>query len=178
MEHATLARPYAKAAFQYASQYSKLSEWQEWLNVLANALDKPSIKHCLSHPGLPRDALAESLIAATGLGDDDKRANFTRLLVERQRLIILPAIVAIFNQLKAAQEQIIAVQLKTVSPVVETLKQKLLNALKIRLGCQVILEHKIDPSLIGGALVRAGDLVIDGSIRGKLQKLQEQLLKQ
>ena len=177
MENATLARPYAKAAFKFALTEARLDVWYDWLSQLACAVQQPKIWRLLSHPGIPRDNLGDALIAATQLETSDKRVNFLRLLAHRQRLDLLPDIAKGFNQLKAARDKVLTVYVKTVVPLAENLKVRLYNALKIRLGCEVVLEEQIDKTLVGGALLKAGDLVIDGSVRGKLQKLREQLLK-
>jgi len=177
MENATLARPYAKAAFKFALAETKLDVWSDWLSQLASVVQNSKIRALLTHPSVSRDTLGDTFITATQLDAADKRVNFLRLLAHRQRLALLPEIAMEFNQLKAAREKVLTVTVKTVAPIADNLKERLHNALKIRLGCEVVLAEQIDKSLVGGAILRAGDLVIDGSIRGKLQKLREQLLK-
>ena len=176
MENATLARPYAKAAFRFALQQAQLDVWSEWLVQLSLTVQQPKIHRLLNHPGVSADVLLQAFSGVMQLTVEDKRTNFLRLLIQRRRLILLPDIAAIFNQLKAAREQVQTVCVTTTAPLADSLKDRLLQALKIRLGCEVMLEQQIDQSLLGGAVLRAGDLVIDGSVRGKLQKLKEQLL--
>ena len=110
-------------------------------------------------------------------GDDlnSKGQNFIRLLAENKRLVLLPEIAALYEILKANQEKSVDVEITTAFEISSDIAEKLANSLRSRLEREINLATKVDQSLLGGAVIRAGDTVIDSSVRGKLTKLAESI---
>ena len=125
----------------------------------------------LGSPKLPKSQLAQIFIELVGQELGDRGANFIRLLAENRRLGLLPEIAQGFEQLRADAERTIEATVRSASPLGDQERAALAQALKKRLDREVTLKCETDPRLIGGAVIRAGDLVIDGSVRGKLERL-------
>ncbi|MDX1443828.1 MAG: F0F1 ATP synthase subunit delta [Gammaproteobacteria bacterium] len=167
----TLARPYAKAVFELAQAKGSFDAWQEMLGTLAAIVKVDDVQALLKDPRVSTEMQAEIVIAAAKDVLDDKGSNFVKVLAKYRRLAVLPAIEADFTELRAAAENTVAASLHTVVEATEEQKQSVRDALAKRLGRDVELSCEIDESLIGGALIQAGDLVIDSSVRGKLERL-------
>lgn len=172
-ELSTLARPYAKAAFQVALQDSALDSWSGMLGVASAVTGEETVSALLTDPSLSSEHVAESLIDICGNALDSKGKNFIQLLAENKRLVLLPEISALFETMKANQEKSVDVEVTTAFEVSSDISDKLANALKASLQREIRLATNVDPSLIGGAVIRAGDNVIDSSVSGKLKKLAE-----
>ena len=172
-ELTTLARPYAKAAFEVAVADGGLKNWSKMLAVAASVAVNDSVAAVLSSPALAAEQLAQSLIEVCGDELDDKGQNFVRLLAENKRLSLLPEISMLFEVLKANQEKSVDVEITTAFEISSDISNKLAKALKTRLQREIKLATRVNQNLIGGAVIRAGDTVIDNSIRGKLSKLAE-----
>jgi F-type H+-transporting ATPase subunit delta len=172
-ELSTLARPYAKAAFEHANQTGTLEHWAEMLNLLSALTQSQNIAALLQSPAeTPRGKagkLAE--ICADKLSQDGQ--NFIHILADNRRLSLLPEIGAQFNALKAEQEKAVEVAITSARELSDDQQARLVSALSERLKREVSVEVSIDPALLGGLVVRAGDTVIDGSLRGRLSKLAE-----
>ncbi len=169
----TLARPYAKAAFEVALESDDLEKWSTMLSLTATLSSIDAVSAVLSSPTLAADDLAKVLIDLCGDELDQKGQNFIRLLAENKRLKLLPEISSIYEILKANQQKSVDVEITTAFEVSSEASDRLASALKQRLQRDIQLTSKVDQALIGGALIRAGDTVIDNSIRGKLNKLAE-----
>jgi F-type H+-transporting ATPase subunit delta len=174
-ELSTLARPYARAAFEYAVEAGALENWSEVLNTLADVVEHPTVERLLSSPHYTIEQQAETLLDLCGEGLDDKSRNLVRLLAENRRLPLLPEISEQFHRLKVEREKTVDVELHVASEIDDSQRDKLVEALGKRLDRKVNVSVRIDKSLLGGVLVRAGDAVIDGTIRGRLNKLAEAL---
>lgn len=174
-ELSTLARPYAKAAFEYASQEDALTDWLGELQLIAAVVETPKVQSLLSDPALTAEAQAEAFVAlfADELGDSRKR--FVHVLADNRRLGLAAQILAQFAQLKALREQTVEVEMVSAFDVPDEVRDRIAAALGKRLQREVVVSTDTDSSLIGGVLIRAGDLVIDGSVRGRLNKLAEAL---
>ena len=172
-ELSTLARPYAKAAFQYAEDNSALAEWAPQLQTLAAIVVDSKVATVLDTPSFTSSALAQLVIELAGDDVSGTVANFVHVLAENKRLKLLPQISAQFEQFKASRESSIDIELVSAFELAESTQQKLSDALAARLDRRVNVSTALDPSLLGGVLVRAGDTVIDGSVRGRLNKLAE-----
>jgi len=172
-ELSTLARPYARAAFEVALQDSALDSWASMLGVSAAVANEESISALLTDPSLSSERVAQSFIDILGDALEAKSQNFIRLLAENKRLVLLPEIAGLFEILKANQEKSIDVEITTAFEVSSEISDRLAAALKDRLQREIRLATSVDKSLIGGAVIRAGDTVIDSSVRGKLNKLAE-----
>lgn len=171
----TIARPYAKAIFEYALAAKKLAAWSSLLQILAQTVVEPKALSFIDSPAATVDQqcqLLQTVIDKAKVDVEGKAAeNFVALLAQNKRLPILPDISAQYEALRAEQEKTLMVQVASFSPLTSVQQQNLTQSLSQRLQRQISLEVNIDKSLLGGAVIRAGDLVIDGSVRGKLSKL-------
>ena len=170
-ESLTIARPYAQAAFLFASEHHTLKDWSEMLGLLAAVAADPVMSDMIDNPQLTEKQLADLFISVGGERLNEKCHNFIRMLAENGRLQMLPDIAALFEILRREAEQSIRAELVTAYPASEAQKDAVTAALKKRLERDIELQCSTDSSLLGGAIIRAGDLVIDGSIRGKLERL-------
>jgi F-type H+-transporting ATPase subunit delta len=172
-ELSTLARPYAKAAFEYARDINALGRWSNMLVTVVTVVQHPTVADLLNSPKLTAGQKGEKLVDICGNDLDGKVGNFIRYIAKNERLTLLPHIRVLFELLKANYEKTIDVDVATAFEMTEEQQAKLLDSLKAKLQREVNLQTAIDESLIGGVVVRAGDLTIDGSIRGRLAKLAE-----
>lgn len=174
-ELTTLARPYAKAAFQYAVEKNQLDEWSNMLAFAAQIAQATELAEILDNPRLTVRQKADAFISVCTEKLTEQGKQFISLLAENKRLSLLPQIGSLFEIYKAEQEKTVAVTVLSPYELGENEISALSGALKSRLGRTISLQTEIDESLIGGTIVRAGDLVIDASVRGKLAKLTETL---
>ena len=172
----TLARPYAKAAFELACEAQALPQWSQTLKALAGVTADAEIASLLANPRLSRSDVAAVLISALGDQLDAQGRNFLGLLAENKRIAALPAIAEEYETLRAAAEKRVDVEITTATVVAEAQKQALIGAIRKRLAREVQVEWKTDGALVAGAVIRAGDLVIDGSIAGELALLRQAVI--
>ncbi len=169
----TLARPYAKAAFEFARDDKDLAGWQSALSQAAAVSVDPSVEALLDSPSLTTADKGKKFGEICGDSLNEKQRNFVNALSENNRLDLLPQVSELFELYKANQEKTVDVEIQTAFEISGELEQKLASTLKTKLDRDVELSTVVDKSLIGGALIRAGDTVIDGSARGRLAKLSE-----
>lgn len=169
----TLARPYAKAAFEFALVAKDLAGWQQALSVAAAVSADDHVLDVLSSPSLTSAEKGEKFTELCGDALNDKQANFAKVLASNNRLALLPEVRELFELYKANQEKTVDVEIQTAFEISAELEQKIAATLKERLDRDIQLQTTVDKNLIGGALIRAGDTVIDGSARGRLAKLAE-----
>jgi len=174
-ENVTLARPYARAAFELARDAGQLAEWSAALGDMATTAEHEMLKPLLNDPGISPGQVSEIIVAACGLGDGPM-SNFVRLLAEGRRLGALVEIAVQFEAHRSEQEKTIDVEVTAASELDEAQQQRLAKALQKRLGRSVRLHVSLDESLLGGAVVKAGDLVIDGSVRTRLSQLAQSIM--
>ena len=172
-ELTTLARPYAKAAFNYALAQNDLQGWSTSLGVLAAVCADDKIKAALTSPALTAEQQLATLAEVCGSDLGEKAKNFVALLAENKRLLLLPVIAEQFEILKNKQEQLSQVNITSAFALADDTQSNLAKALEKKLNCSVEVSTSVDDKLIGGAVIRAGDLVIDSSVRGRLSKLTE-----
>jgi ATP synthase F1 subcomplex delta subunit len=172
-ELTTLARPYAKAAFECARVNKDLQAWSEALTLAANVTANEKVATLLSSPGLTSQQKATAVVELCGDKLTDKQQNFVTVLAENSRLTLLPQVRELFELYKANQEKSVDVDIQSAFDIDSTIEASLAKALTIKLDREVSLKTSVDKSLLGGAVIRAGDTVIDGSVRGKLAKLAE-----
>lgn len=165
----TVARPYAKAAFHQAQAGGDLGAWSASLQSAAVAVADPRVKSLLGSPRVTDEQLA-GLVADASSTQGDAR-NFIALLAENKRLPFLPEISQLFELLKDEAEGIVDVRITSAAPMEAHEQNQLVASLEKRFGRKVRVETDVDPSLIGGAVVRAGDLTIDGSLKSRLERL-------
>ena len=179
-ELSTLARPYAKAAFQFASENQCVSQWGEMLKLVAAVSEQKNVAALLSSPATTAEHQVKTLTDVCGddvVGGDigQHGVNFLRILAGNRRLPLLPQICSQFQVLQAEQLKVVEVDLISAFDIGASQQQALAGKLRQTLNRDVNINTTIDRALIGGVYIRAGDLVIDGSVRGKLAKLAEVL---
>lgn len=174
-ERATLARPYAEAVFRLARERKTLKVWSEMLQLAAAIAADPKITALIDNPRVPRSRFVDFFLDVGGKKLDQDAANLVRLLSDNHRLALLPEIAALYESLRAQAENRVEAEVVSASAVNETQLKDIAAALKKRLGRDIDLHTRIDPSLVGGIVIRAGDLVIDGSVQGKLRLLATHL---
>ncbi len=174
-ELSTLARPYAKAAFEFAVSAGELAGWSDQLSVVAAVSQVEKIDKILSSPSLTSEQQAKQFIDVCGDELTDGVKNFVKVLAENKRISLLPEIVELFEQFKSNREKSVDVNVTTVFELDNDVQQKLSASLSRKLDREVNLQTIIDKDLLGGVIIRAADVVIDGSIRGRLAKLAESM---
>ena len=171
----TFARPYAKAAFAFAKEAGHTDQWATALSQLATVIKAPEMKNLLGNPSLTPEKLFE-IIKACLPKFDESFQNFIQTLTYNRRLTAMPAIVELFNEYKAEAERTITVDMVSAFPLDEKQRDAFAAILGQRLQRKVNINSTTDESLIGGAIIRAGDEVIDGSVRGRLTQLADNLM--
>jgi F-type H+-transporting ATPase subunit delta len=170
-EKATIARPYTKAAFESARSHDAFERWSTVLGTASSAVQDERVARLLSSPRVRPEQLSDLIAQIVGNGMDELSRNFLATLAGNRRLALLPEIATMFEALRAEAENTADVQLISAMQLDDAQKQRLAAALKQRLKREVRLHCEVDESLIGGAIVRAGDFVIDGSLKARLDRL-------
>lgn len=174
-ELTTIARPYAKAAFEFALEHNALTKWSEMLQLSAAVSADPEMQSLLTNPRLTGEQLVELFADIGAAVLDDHGKNFLSLLAKNNRLGALVEIAALFEVQKAEHEKSVDVRVTAASELNADIKAKLAAKLETKLQRKVNLSYDINPELLGGVIIRAGDMVIDGSVRGKLEELSDAL---
>ncbi len=174
-EAITVARPYAQAAFDEARELGELKSWSDILQSLAQAVINPEVRAIITSPRIIKSQLVELILALSGGKANEIQRNFIKLLIEGQRLILLPEIVMLFEIMRADAEKNVDVVVTSAFDLSEAQKQKITAALKKRMGREIRLSCATDRKLLGGVIIRAGDKVIDGSARTHLSELANAL---
>lgn len=170
-EAITIARPYANAAFAIAQEKNELKAWSDFLAVLAQAVSEPEVQSIITSPVVTDEQVITLLTDVAGESKTDDGQNFLALLAENKRLQLLVDIADIYEELREEAEQTMTAEVTSARELTPEQEAKISAALKNRLGREVALNTTIDESLLGGAIIRAGDLIIDGSALGKLNRL-------
>ncbi len=174
-EAATIARPYAKAAFLSARETAALPSWSEALRLGGALAGDPRIADLVANPKMTIDERVSMFAGLGGDAIDRHWQNFIRLLAANKRLEVLPQIGALYELLRAQYENELDVDVTSAAAMDAGQQGKLKHALERRFSRDVRIHMTVDPALLGGAVIRAGDLVIDGSIHGRLQRLASEL---
>ena len=172
-ELTTLARPYAKAVFDVARDAKDLEGWSKALALMTAVSQQPSVIKLLNSPALTTQQKSASFVNLCGDEINATVVLFISVLSENKRLNLLTPIRELFEILKAKQEKFCDVQVVSAFELDNTVSLALADKLKTVLKSEVSLNTEIDNSLIGGVIIRAGDVVIDGSVKGRLQKLAD-----
>ncbi|MEJ0005102.1 MAG: F0F1 ATP synthase subunit delta [Steroidobacteraceae bacterium] len=175
-EKTTIARPYAKAAFAEARADSMLGAWSGALHTAAAVVEDPRMRSLIGDPHVSSAQLAQLVLDIAGAGLGEHGRNFVQTVAEAHRLDCLPEISALFDLFKDDAEGIADVTVTSAAPLDAKQQTTLSAALTRRLKREVRLHCTTDPELIGGAVVRSGDLVIDGSVRGRLERIAHELV--
>ena len=170
-DYAMIARPYALAVFKLAREEGNLKHWSEVLGFAAAVARDPSMAALIHSPRASADELATLFIDICGKRLSEHAENLIRLLAVNGRLTALPNIAEFYEQFRTEAEGMIEAELISAKPVDDAQQKKIAAALKSKLGRDITLHCTTDATLIGGAVIRAGDMVIDGSVRGRLEKL-------
>ncbi|MGN7726372.1 F0F1 ATP synthase subunit delta [Luteimonas sp. 22616] len=168
----TLARPYARAAFSIARDGGKFAEWSNALGFAARVAADPQVAGLLGNPRLA-DTDAVALLSPDGA--EPLFGDFLALLADNRRLVLLPEIAGLYEDLRAEAERVVKARVTSATALPAGELDTIKAALKKRFGREVEVESAVDASLIGGAVIDAGDVVIDGSLKGKLERLQTAL---
>lgn len=170
-EKATIARPYARAAFEFAQTNGTFKQWSEALSVAAAVVTEPSAAKLLNHPNVTATQLVELIAEIAGSKLDSSTKNFIATLAHNRRLALLPYIAQMYEVLRADVEGVADVEVISATTLDAAQQQRLTSALQTRLKRTIRLHCSVDASLMGGAIVRSGDLVIDGSVKERLASL-------
>jgi F-type H+-transporting ATPase subunit delta len=172
-ERITTARPYAKAIFALARKGNSLGTTSTGLQRAATVVADPQVHTLLGSPHVTAAQLAGLVNDIAGL--DENGRNFVTLLAQNRRLGFLPEIAALFEQMKSEVENAIDVEVVAAAKLTSEQESRYAAALQKKLGRQVRLHTRVDGSLLGGAVLKAGDLVIDGSLKGRLERLATEM---
>jgi F-type H+-transporting ATPase subunit delta len=170
-ENSTVARPYAKAVHDIAQERGQADAWSTLLELGAAAAADEGFQRLLGSPEHTEAALADLIIGICGEQADELGRNFFRVLAENERLGCLPEIQLEYERLRAETENVVGVEISSAVPLSDGQRETYAASLRQKLGKTVRLHCGIDETLLGGAVIRAGDLVIDGSLRGRLERL-------
>jgi F-type H+-transporting ATPase subunit delta len=170
----TLARPYARAAFEMARGANALADWTQKLSFAAEVANDSGVRNLVGNPKLAATDLV-GLFLAPSESANAPFANFIGLLAENHRLILLPEIAALYTEMRHEAQRILTVSVRSATALGDSQVIALKAALKKRFGRDIELEQQLDPSLLGGAVIDAGDVVIDGSVTGRLHRLESAL---
>jgi len=173
-EWTTIARPYAKAAFDYAVENKTIAQWQEMLVFAAEVSKNETVKSLLTG-SIAAEKLADIFNGVCGEQLDQQGQNLVMILAENRRLQAFPEISVMFNQLKAEYDKEIDVDIISAVKLNKKQQTDIGKSLEKRLARKVKLNCSVDPELIAGVLIKAGDTVIDGSLRSKLNRLSDAL---
>ena len=166
-ENITLARPYADAAFQLARATNALGPWQQALYRMAAVAADAQMVECISNPRLLPAQVSQLFLDVAGSVSAEQQ-NFVRLLVDNDRLQVLPEIRDLYVELKNGQEGVQEADIASAFPLDDATLKNLVAELEARFKCRIQATVSLDPELIGGVRIAVGDQVIDASVRGKL----------
>ena len=171
----TIARPYAEAVFARATETDTLDSWAETLEFLSAVVSDPSVADIIVNPAVEHGRRLQLLLDIGAEQLSEEGQNLLRVLVENDRLPTLPDIATLFHQMKSEHDGAIDVEVISAYALKPEAEKELAAALKKKLGREVNIGSSKDPTLIGGVKIRAGDMVIDGSVAGQLSQLANEL---
>lgn len=174
-ERLTLARPYAEAVFKLAQEGGDLAGWSAVLQNLAAVASDPQMKDIIANPETDDMALLGLIVDIVGKLDVQQE-NLVRVLMENDRLLLTPEIASLYEEQRAEAEASVDVQVSSAIALDAKQEKAIAASLEKKLGKKVNLSSNVDESLIGGVVIQAGDLVIDGSVKGRLGELASQLI--
>ncbi|MBV62339.1 F0F1 ATP synthase subunit delta [Abyssibacter profundi] len=174
-ELSTLARPYARAFFELQHEAGTLAAGQSAVDAMAAVVSEEQVARLIGHPAVSKEELVALVQGASGDALSDDGLKLLKVLADNKRVALLPAIAEQYGLLKDEAERRIAVDMTAAKPVSDDAQAALVAALSKRLGRDVELSVTIDDALIGGAVLRAGDLVIDGSVAGRVDRITQAL---
>ena len=174
-ELTTTSRPYAKAVFELAKEDGKLTDWSDSLSFMGAVARNEDVIKVMKSPRMTRTAKADAFVALCDGRLDDKQQNLVKLLSEYNRLDHLPVIASLFENLKDDEEGSVEVVVTSSQEMSKDEVKRVADAMTKRLGREVKIKTNIDASILSGMIIRAGDMVIDGSLQGRLNKMNNAL---
>ena len=176
-EKSTIARPYAQAAFDIANEKGDLKTWSDMLQLIAAVSSDAVMQDVIGNPSIEREKVIDIIFGVCADKLNDAGKNFVKVLADNGRLNIVTEIAERYEEHRAEAEKTVEAEVTSAFSLSEAQIKQMTEALKKRLGREVNLVTKIDESIVGGAIIRAGDLVIDGSVSGQLEKLAGTLMR-
>ena len=174
-ESITVARPYAEAAFSLAREHNALPAWSQMLALVAGVVRDPRVSEALDNPRLDAPAKESLLLSIAGERLSDDGRNFVRVLVEAERIALMPEIAALFDELKDRAEGTAKAEIETAFELTPAQLAEIQEALARRFGKRIEATVRVNPALIGGARVTVGDTVVDASVQARLTAMSTQL---
>ncbi len=175
-DNTTIARPYARAIFELAQAENNLQQWSDLLKILSLVVIDPEMRKVISSPRVSSEQLLMIISEVTGNQLDSLGQNFVKVLIDANRLRLAPFISDLFEKRRAEAEGRVDIDVLTAYELEPQQSSQLSDVMGKRLGKKVSISAKVDESLIGGIVIRAGDTVIDSSLRGRLNTLRNQLI--
>jgi F-type H+-transporting ATPase subunit delta len=172
---ATLARPYAEAVFKRAKEAKASDKWSEMLAFVALVMQDKDLVALVKNPKVTEDQIVGLILEISPGMLDKEGENFVKLLAQYDRLLLAPEIAILYENYKAEDEGYVDVDVSSAFALTKEEEKKLTSSLKKTLNKTIRMNTNVDKTLIGGFLARAGDIVIDGSIKGQLQQLTKRL---
>ena len=166
-----IARPYAQALFELAQEQNDLSAWSDQLELLSAIASDDTTRELINNPHIDSSQITQLFDSVAGDRINDSGKNLVRLLVKNSRIEVLPEIAQAYAERRAEAESVVEAEMITASEIGADQQQQFVDVLQKKLGRTVQLEFGVDEELIGGAIIRAGDWVIDGSVKAQLEQL-------
>ncbi|MBX3617204.1 F0F1 ATP synthase subunit delta [Nitrosomonas sp.] len=170
-EAITVARPYAEAVFRFALENKALSQWSKILQIAAEIAEDDQIKLLIGNPLVPVEQLSELFLEIGGKKFTPEARNFIRLIIENKRILVMPQVRDLFEQLKAQHEGVLDAKIITAFKLESGQLSDLVADLEKKFNRKVEAQVSVDPEIIGGVKVEIGDEIFDASIRGKLEAM-------
>lgn len=177
LENSTIARPYATAVFELAQENAQAGDWSDVLGLLSLLVSDKTMGQLISNPKVSRQQLQDLALEVCGDGLSDLGHNLVKLLVRANRLQYAPYIKDQYEQMRAAAEGKVDVDVVTAYTLDPQQQDNIAETISERLGKQVNIKTSVDEALIGGVVIRAGDSIIDASLRGRLTELRNELAR-
>ena len=171
----TIARPYAEAVFERAKEVGQVETWSVALQTLAAIVSDPRIAEQIANPNVPHERTRKLVLDVCGDDFPPEAANLLSLLAHNRRLAALPEITRLFEASRIADQGVTNVLIRSAFEITDAEQGAIASSLAKRFGGRVDITVETDTALIGGIEIRAGDVVIDDSVRGKLQQLAQAL---
>lgn len=172
----THARPYARAAFEYAKQQNALAQWLEILQTTGVMAQQEEVRNYIKNPKVSAEQVIALFADVAGKKFNQQQENFFQLLAQGQQFALLPDIASVFTRLYEENDEIVSVDVIAALEMSKAQQDKMQAALEKRIGKKIKLHCTVDASLLGGAIVRTPEWVMDGSVTGKLQQLKTKLV--
>lgn len=172
-DHNTLARPYAKAIFELAKEHKKFSNWLSQLEILCEIVNHPRIQVLLADKTIPVLHVSSLVLKLSEGFLEEETKNLVKMMSSRRRLMLLPNVLSLFEEMRMGAENYSKVEFTTAVPIDTNEQEKFSKLLQARLKRTVKMHCAVDKNLLGGFVARAGNYVLDGSLKGQLVKLKE-----